>query len=482
MIEKSKITRRSLMALIAAGTVAGYATAMPSIGVAVSNTVVATTAVNVRQAPNDSARILGQLAAGEQVELRGDPRGEWTPVTYQGKEGWVASAYVRFADLDAAAGGTATVNANVQVRRAATTMAPAIGTATVGEKVAITDTMEGLWAPVKWRGQSGWIYGSYLDFDAVVVAADDKADDSASSDSEKSAPEPETDRSASQQNSSSQVIKTMYTTDAVNVRTGPGTEHRSLAVLPKGRSVDVRGDASGSWTPVIYEGKDAWIHSDYLADEPVAETTTAYTTTRVNLRSGPSLDDSIVRVLETNTEIQLTGVAQGDWRQVNDSGSLRWISSLYISDKPIDLSSGPSEGSGQYGPEAPVNTSPTGGPLNTGYSQGLDEMRETTKGVVYAVRRAFPQITTMYGVRPDPFPDHPSGRAVDLMMPNGASDVDLGNALSSWLRANANALDIEYLIWRQHIWINGSSDWEAMEDRGGITANHYDHVHVTVNE
>ena len=66
------------------------------------------------------------------------------------------------------------------------------------------------------------------------------------------------------------------------------------------------------------------------------------------------------------------------------------------------------------------------------------------------------------------------------MMPNGAADVALGDQVAAYLQQNADALNIEYLIWRQRIWINGDSGWTWMSDRGGTTANHYDHVHVTV--
>ncbi len=34
-----------------------------------------------------------------------------------------------------------------------------------------------------------------------------------------------------------------------------------------------------------------------------------------------------------------------------------------------------------------------------------------------------------------------------------------------------------YVIWRQRY--NDGSGWDPMEDRGSITANHYDHVHVS---
>jgi hypothetical protein len=36
------------------------------------------------------------------------------------------------------------------------------------------------------------------------------------------------------------------------------------------------------------------------------------------------------------------------------------------------------------------------------------------------------------------------------------------------------------VIWRQRI--NSGTGWRAMEDRGSITQNHYDHVHVSFDE
>jgi hypothetical protein len=37
------------------------------------------------------------------------------------------------------------------------------------------------------------------------------------------------------------------------------------------------------------------------------------------------------------------------------------------------------------------------------------------------------------------------------------------------------------VIWRQRIYdMRGSGGWRQMEDRGSVTQNHYDHVHVSV--
>jgi hypothetical protein len=68
--------------------------------------------------------------------------------------------------------------------------------------------------------------------------------------------------------------------------------------------------------------------------------------------------------------------------------------------------------------------------------------------------------------------DHPGGLAVDFMV-----DRATGDALADCALENMDALGIKYVIWEQRI--NHGSGWKAMEDRGGATANHFDHVHIS---
>ncbi|SFQ81117.1 hypothetical protein [Amycolatopsis rubida] len=68
--------------------------------------------------------------------------------------------------------------------------------------------------------------------------------------------------------------------------------------------------------------------------------------------------------------------------------------------------------------------------------------------------------------------DHPAGLALDFMV-----DPKTGNALAAYVLAHQDELGAKYVIWQQRY--NDGSGWSAMEDRGGETANHYDHVHVS---
>jgi hypothetical protein len=107
------------------------------------------------------------------------------------------------------------------------------------------------------------------------------------------------------------------------------------------------------------------------------------------------------------------------------------------------------------------------------------------------VRQQWPQIDVVGGWRPaDTYPDHPSGRAVDVMVPHvgrSAAGVEVGDAIAEYFMANADRYGVRYMIWRQRIWwrekdpVAPVEQWRTMGDRGDWTSNHYDHVHITVS-
>ena len=94
-----------------------------------------------------------------------------------------------------------------------------------------------------------------------------------------------------------------------------------------------------------------------------------------------------------------------------------------------------------------------------------------------AVCAAFPSVIGWGGIRGSG-DYHGTGQALDIMIPNSS----VGQAIANWVRANAKALGVSEVIWAQHIWTvqRSSEGWRAMPDRGSVTANHYDHVHVSV--
>lgn len=97
---------------------------------------------------------------------------------------------------------------------------------------------------------------------------------------------------------------------------------------------------------------------------------------------------------------------------------------------------------------------------------------------------AWPEIKTYYGYRNDPSSDHYHGKALDLMVPGytTAAGKTLGGEIAAWAVDNQPNLHIQYVIWNQHIWnvSRASEGWRLMADRGSDSANHKNHVHISV--
>jgi hypothetical protein len=121
------------------------------------------------------------------------------------------------------------------------------------------------------------------------------------------------------------------------------------------------------------------------------------------------------------------------------------------------------------------------GPGGGGGPTGSDRLTANARRLQELIIQRF-GVTHILGWRPyDRYPDHPSGRALDIMLlPIGSASTALGNEIAAWLTGNADALGVSYVIWRQQVWSVERPYWRPMEDRGSPTANHYDHVHVTV--
>ncbi|GAA2729304.1 hypothetical protein [Actinocorallia aurantiaca] len=81
--------------------------------------------------------------------------------------------------------------------------------------------------------------------------------------------------------------------------------------------------------------------------------------------------------------------------------------------------------------------------------------------------------------------DHGSGRACDFMESTGgqmptAERLAHGDQVAQFAITNASKYGVKYVIWKQRIYDMRSPGWSAMSNRGSITQNHFDHVHISV--
>lgn len=93
-------------------------------------------------------------------------------------------------------------------------------------------------------------------------------------------------------------------------------------------------------------------------------------------------------------------------------------------------------------------------------------------------------ITSFSGYRPGDGGDHGKGLAIDFMVPVSSA---LGDQIADYAIQNMASRGISYIIWKQRFYAPYDSKygpaytWNPMPDRGSVTENHYDHVHVSMN-
>jgi hypothetical protein len=87
---------------------------------------------------------------------------------------------------------------------------------------------------------------------------------------------------------------------------------------------------------------------------------------------------------------------------------------------------------------------------------GMAGLVPNARALAAYVIATYPGVRSIGGVRADPLPDHPSGRAIDIMVDN----MVLGDVILADIQAQAARFGVDYTLWR--------------------VAAHFDHIHVTV--
>ena len=93
-------------------------------------------------------------------------------------------------------------------------------------------------------------------------------------------------------------------------------------------------------------------------------------------------------------------------------------------------------------------------------------------------------ITSFSGYRPGDSGEHGKGLAIDFMVPESS---ELGDKIAEYAIQNMASRGISYIIWKQRFYApfdskyGPANTWNPMPDRGSVTENHYDHVHVSMN-
>ncbi len=198
-----------------------------------------------------------------------------------------------------------------------------------------------------------------------------------------------------------------------------------------------------------------------------------WVTRDVNVRSGPSAGSDRIDGLAARARTGVTGLTRSGWTQVVVDGRAGWVRSTFLSTtKPESRTSKTSRSAAR---RAPAGVSDA----RCRKSRAIEpHLTANARAVYRAVCATYGgSVSSFGGYRPGDPRDHGTGRAVDIMV-SGAP----GTRIARYVQRHARELGVTYVIYQQRIWMAGdpAGRWKFMADRGGATANHYDHVHVSV--
>ena len=119
-------------------------------------------------------------------------------------------------------------------------------------------------------------------------------------------------------------------TSSLNLRAKPRSNAKVLRVIPEGGVVTKIGNGANRYLKVVYDGTRGYAHLDYLTNvdgpaDPGQPNGVGQATTDVNLRSGPSATNTVLRVLKAGTEVSLTDQLNNGYRYVVHQGLAGWV-------------------------------------------------------------------------------------------------------------------------------------------------------------
>ena len=203
-------------------------------------------------------------------------------------------------------------------------------------------------------------------------------------------------------------------------------------------------------------------------EAPVTEAATPVAETPVVEETTTTVAEPTTTVEETTTTVEETTTTEATTEEVTEAQSA-----------PATYQAEPSQGaSATYtAPAAPDYAS-----IAASKSENAG-LQPQTAAFKEEVANLF-GITSFSGYRPGDPGDHGKGLAIDFMVPVSSA---LGDQIADYAIQNMASRGISYIIWKQRFYAPFDSKygpaytWNPMPDRGSVTENHYDHVHVSMN-
>jgi len=268
--------------------------------------------VNVRSEPSTDASVVTVVYNSTNVEVLDHNPAGWSRVQVSGSTGFIRSDFLKFPISNFA---TFRTTDGVNLRASASTNSRIVSTVLAGTNVEVLEHNPAGWSSVRHDGSTGFIRSDFL------TRGGDGASVSSSA--------------ASGSGSTAATGVTAKLTRVVNFRNGASTDAGIIRTLPVGTNVEVLENQSNGWSSVSHDGTTGFIRSDLLTDSSTSATPatpiTLRTTSAVNLRSGPSTNDTILRSVAANTNVEVVEQHSNGWSSVRHEGTAGFIRSDLLS-------------------------------------------------------------------------------------------------------------------------------------------------------
>ncbi len=228
--------RRSLLKSLAG--IGAAAIAVKTIGPAAANhteqTYTVSSNANFRSGPGANYSLIGVVTTGATFQINGQVQNGYAGIIYQGKTGWVLASLV--VEAGGGGGGTPTITgqgwttASVKLRSGPGTTYTVLKVVPGGVKIGTSTTVKNGFRFVTDGSQAGWMSDAYIS----AINPGDPAGDYAT------------------------------TTANVNFRTEPSANSPIIQVIPAGSKVLLLHVNSGDYTKVAFNGKQGWVHRNYI--------------------------------------------------------------------------------------------------------------------------------------------------------------------------------------------------------------------------
>ena len=246
----------------------GGSTPSPTTG-ATGTTTVVDGPLNLRSGPSTGNSSITLMPQGASLSLTGERSGDWARVVYNGTTGWAHAGYLGSGSAAPAPAptqpsnpgvgdtvvGSMTTSDSLNMRSGPGTGHGIITTVARGNTVEIMGDPQNGFYPARYGGNKGWMHGDWLRSGGTTTPAP--------------APNPAPTPSPTPSDPGvvaigDTVVGQMTVTVGLNLRSGPGTNHGVLVVMPGGAGVSVMGDPVNGFYPLTFHGTKGWASGDYL--------------------------------------------------------------------------------------------------------------------------------------------------------------------------------------------------------------------------